>query len=263
MYVVGHSFFSEFSGVAVSGIEQSKLLHELSQTDAQIVLLEQQKAELVARRDSYLKDVNDLKNSIELLGKQREDHLVRQKGEETKLQEEQRRIVERRKQLTALGGTRAAKIMEREIDIASRALQTLEQRVMQALQDGDQFEKKIEENKGLLDNKQLQFETESVEAQKLVDELETRFADLNRRRAQFMVGLEERVKNLYTRLNGRYQGCAVAIAESGSCRSCYRSLPAQTFNLVLAGGLLQCPGCSRILITIATPADPEQAESAK
>ena len=51
------------------------------------------------------------------------------------------------------------------------------------------------------------------------------------------------------RVNTRYPGEAVAAANKGSCRSCFRALPAQTYNQVLAGNILiQCPGCSRILV---------------
>lgn len=181
---------------------------------------------------------------------------ARQSEEEERLRAEQRKIVERRKHLSTIGGTRGAKLMEREIDISSRTVQQMEQKVLQMLEETDQLKTKAASLRNELDTLQLEFEASASAAQTSLEELRSRMHGLEQRRDSDIAELDERVRGLYLRVSSRYPGSAVAVAEAGSCRSCFRALPAQTFNQVRSGNnLLQCPGCSRILIAASSIAD--------
>ncbi len=172
--------------------------------------------------------------------------------EERKLKEEEVKIVERRKQLTSLGGVKSAKLVERELDIAKRIMETLEQNVLQAIgamedlsSKRDVLIKEVEELKAR--QEQLQSEVAQVTSTG-----ESEIESLKKQRKDILVTLDARLQMLYKRVESRYRGDAIALAESGSCRSCFRALPAQTFNQVIAGyNLIQCPGCSRILVHVA------------
>jgi predicted nucleic acid-binding Zn-ribbon protein len=238
------------SGNAVTKENISKALYSLSKTDGEILVLSLRKSEIQQGRDSVLGEIGKLKSDIQTAEERHAQLRSRQQAEEERLKTEEKKIVERRKQLTALGGTKGAKLVEREIDIAARSLQTMEQKAIQALEEVEELGRKIEVLKSELDSKQLSLENSEGENEKLLAGLNEQLASLEERRNGFIAVLDERLKNLYQRINNRYPGGAIAVAEGGACRSCYRSLPAQTFNQVLSGNLLQCPSCSRILITV-------------
>ena len=232
----------------MSTTESSKVLFSLSKTDTEILVTTQRRAEIQDRRADAQKELSRLKTEIEETQAKHLQLKARQELEEERLRSEEKKIIERRKQLTALGGTKGAKLVEREIDIAARTLQTMEQRMIQATEDAEAHTKRVEELQKLVEERQLALETStSEEEQKLSDILE-RLSVLEGQRDREISKLEDRLKTLYLRVRTRYPGGAIAVAEGGACTACYRNLPPQLYNQVLAGALLQCPGCSRILV---------------
>ena len=86
----------------------------------------------------------------------------------------------------------------------------------------------------------------------LFGDVEKQTAKLAKKRAKLVASIEEidkRIVPLYERISTRYRGTSVSVAIEGSCRSCFRALPYQLYNQVLAGNsMLQCPGCSRLIV---------------
>lgn len=227
----------------------SKILFSLSETDASV-------REQTLRRDAIENERHQLSAELtttrdrleEVLGLFKEAE-SRRALEEHRLGEEEQRIIERRRQLTALGGAKSAKLVEREIDIATRSLESLEKSVMEAVEASE----KLAQNKAALETKfedlQHKFESLMASAEKELTEISAKLLDLEKEQETLGSKLDDRLKNLYRKVNRRYPGEAVAVAKDGSCRSCFRALPAQLYNQVMAGNrLLQCPGCSRILV---------------
>lgn len=169
--------------------------------------------------------------------------------EQAKLDQEQVKISDRRKQISAMGGAKSAKLVEREMGIAKKTIETLEQNVLNAIQLEEDIEKKF--NDLLAD---IQTSNEKFEEAKLIlsekgSSLKTQINHLLSQKNDLTKKLDERTALLYKRVETRYRGDAIAFAEAGACKSCFRALPAQTFNQIIAGyNLIQCPGCSRLLV---------------
>ena len=235
-----------------SNQSQSAVLLSLAGVDGKLLVVTREKKDIESKRDVEFKEISALKQAADQLEAQKALGSSKQELEQTRLKDEEKKIVERRKQLSALGGTRGAKLVEREIDIATRTLQTMEQKALNAMAEVDQFDSRIAVLRAQLDEKQLAFEDAHSASDQRLAELDKSIKALSEEREQLSQLLEDRTRNLYNRVNQRYTGSAVAKAESAACRACFRSLPAQTFNQVLAGNvLIQCPGCSRILVAPA------------
>lgn len=221
----------------------------LSAADQKIVVLSHQRGEIEGRRTHFQNEIKRFRQLVEEKTVRHQEAIQRQTSEEHRLKEEEKKIVERRKQLTAMGGAKAAKLVEREIDIATKALQTLEDRLLRAIEEADKIEGELGRHKSELETVQAQFEAESSSSEENFNAIVSQIAALEAERKEVIDQLEDRYRDLYLRLRGKYPAGSVAVAEGGSCRSCFRSLPNQTFNQVLAGTMLiQCPGCSRILV---------------
>jgi len=179
---------------------------------------------------------------------------------ENQLKDEEVKIVERRKQLTSLGGAKSAKLVERELDIAKRIMETLEENVLTSMGQLESLSSKRELILSEVDTLKTNLAECEGSLATIKDSVEAEIKDLKANRIDLLKTLDQRLQSLYKRVEGRYRGDAIASAEKGACRNCFRSLPAQMFNQILAGyNLIQCPGCSRILYHVA---EQEQSESA-
>ena len=227
----------------------SKNLLSLAESDKKIQILSCKKEGIESKRLELQTQIDSLKLKL----KNEEETLQIAKAdlqaEEQNLQDEQDRIVERRKQLTTIGGAKAAKLVEREIEISARSLSSLEESSSQAMSKVDDFEQKVmvfkEEiekyENALLENKDDQ-DTE-------LSNIEKELKSLTPGRSRVFKKLDDRLQRLYSRVMNRYPDGAVAVAYEGACQRCFRFLPSQTYNQVLAGNaLIQCPGSSRILV---------------
>jgi predicted nucleic acid-binding Zn-ribbon protein len=227
-------------------------LLQISNLDSEIASTRHRLKQVDEAMGKIKTDIDQAKTAVQSAAVEFETKISDQTTKDNQLKEEQRNIVERRKRLSSLGGTKGAKLLEREIDIAARTVHALEQSLLQALEQTENAMQRLELSKSQLEelNEQLKdFEQkEGIEAEAIKGRLDT----LLKEREELIASVEPRVKTTYLRVYQRYQGPAIAIAEGGSCRTCFRALPAQTFNQVAMGAIsIQCPGCSRILISVA------------
>lgn len=227
----------------------TKTLFSLSETDKELQGLVAQRKDVEQKRAGLLTQLAEAKERVELIEGKYNECAARRILEEHRLRDEEQKIVERRKQLTALGGAKSAKLMERELDIASRVLQTMEQSLSQTTQETAQLEADLAACKLQCEELEKQYDVVASETEDALGGLEKDITKLDNSRSKHLDKLELRLKNLYSRVSTRYPGEAIGICRDGACRSCFRALPAQLYNQVLAGNmLLQCPGCSRILV---------------
>jgi predicted nucleic acid-binding Zn-ribbon protein len=232
---------------------QSEMLLALNKIDHSIVEKEKyvkESSDILEKLRTQFKKKSAILESVEV---QLESATQTHASEETKLKEEEVKIVERRKQLTSLGGAKSAKLVERELDIAKRIMETLEQDVFSAIEKMESLASRRNLLVTDLDEVKEKLDAHEASHAELAETANGEIESLKKEKKSLIVTLDARLQNLYKRVESRYRGDAIALAESGSCRSCFRSLPAQTFNQVMAGyNLIQCPGCSRILVYVAS-----------
>ncbi|MBL7662356.1 hypothetical protein JNK13_06360 [bacterium] len=231
----------------VDGVVQTLL--SLSSCDSEVVRHTNEKHKIEASLQTKSQQVEAKRKQVQELETHNKELKLREQVEQHRLRDEQTRITERKKQLATVAGTKAQKLIEREIDIASRMLQVNEERALKAIEAAAEVEKSLTEARGALENIQAEFEGVQAETSKSIEDLSVKIAGVNAERLQFYSKLEDRLQKLYNRVKVRYPADPVAVAKSGSCMSCFRALPPQTYNQILAGNnLIQCPGCSRILV---------------
>lgn len=233
----------------VSTNKVTSILFSLSETDREIQSLIEQKLDIEERRAVLLADLTRAKERLEQLDGLYREGASKHALEEHRLKDEEQKIVERRKQLTAIGGAKSAKLMERELDIATRVLQTMEQNAIQTMEEIEGIKSQLAAAQALSESSEKEFEELTQETDDTLKTLEKNITKLDSAREKQLAKIDQRLKNLYRKVNTRYPGEAIALAKSGACRSCFRALPAQLYNQVMAGNMLiQCPGCSRIMV---------------
>jgi len=230
----------------------NKLLLDLCGLDSQIFSHDQRRKEIQKR--SYALSV-ELERRRGLLRQCQEDldaSLARSSQEHARLKSEEDRITDRRKQLSNISGAKAAKIIEKEIEISSRSLEILGESSREAEALVRRASAKMEQIQAACDALQDRVQSESPEQEVELKSTTKSLSQLSNKRIALVdniSNINSRVMPLYDKIARRYPDGAVAVASDGSCRSCFRALPSQLYNQILAGNImLQCPGCSRMII---------------
>lgn len=211
--------------------------------------------ELVLERDGVLESRAQLQEKIlhqNNLLEEAEMELERkrtvQSEQSNTLKSEELKLVEQRKQLSSMG-TKSAKYVEKQIDLASQNLGQLEERAVKAMEEVEVLNVKCKEIKETIESLDAQLKAEEEASSSRLDEIEKEVKKLDKTRNSSFSALDDRFKSLYDRVHVRYPDSVIAKVDKGSCRSCFRSLPKQTYNQILSGSmLLQCPDCNRILV---------------
>jgi predicted nucleic acid-binding Zn-ribbon protein len=233
---------------------QTHILLELRQTDSKIIALESEIKALHKESQNILERLDVNQKALHTVEVKLEAAAKTHNHEEERLKEEERKILERRKALSTIGGNKSAKLAQRELDIAKRIVETLETNVLNALGILEDLQKKRAALVAIVDELKELSISKGAEAEAKAKEEEDEVISLKAKRQAALDSLDPILASLYKRVEGRYRGDAIAETEASSCKTCFRALPNQTYNQVLAGyNLMQCPGCSRILVHIAKP----------
>lgn len=226
-----------------------KTLSSLSEVDKEIQEYRVKLSAMNETQENLTSDLSQTQQRLEDLEAAFKDADQRRKLEEERLKEEETKIIERRRQLTTIGGAKSAKLVERELDIATRVLETMEKTTMEAIEASDVLREQVSGFSDRAAHISQELERLTEENQPEIESIGKDLAKLDKQRVALLSKLDARLQSLYDRVNKRYPGEAISFAGDGACNSCFRALPQQTYNQVMAGNvLIQCPGCSRILI---------------
>jgi len=243
----------------VSKNTTSKSLLNLIDFDKNLVALINEREGLISSNEALSTQITELQGTLGECETLLELRKAQQEEETKRLKDEEARLSEQRKQLTALG-SKSAKLVERQIDIASQTLQQMEERVTKLIDEVEDLEAQRASLKDTLDELESQLKDQAASSEDRLSEIETESAKIEKSRSAILKKLEERLLRLYNRVHRRYPDSAIAIAQKHSCRSCFRSLPSQMYNQVIAGNLtVQCPGCSRLLVYVPAIQDEKAA----
>ncbi len=226
-------------------------LIKLSKADREMNEIVSERDQILESRDHLQKAVDKCQNELEGCQVRLDARHVQQEEESIRLKTEEMRLVEQRKQLTTLG-SKSAKLVERQIELASQTLQQMEEKAVKAIEEVEVLEN---ERDGLRDNLEelnTRLKGEEEANGERLDAIEKEIEKLDKERGGALGKLDDRLKKLYSRVHVRYPESAIAIAQKGSCRSCYRSLPSQLYNQLMSGSMsIQCPDCNRLLVYVA------------
>ena len=223
----------------------------LVESDREIVKLEDERKGILSSQEQLAAEIEEHSSALAECQTLLDLRKAQQEEEAQRLKSEETRLSEQRRQLTALG-SKSAKLVERQIDIASQTLQQMEERTVKLAEEVEDLEAQAASLKDTVDNLETRLKDEADDSTKRLSEIEAEVGKLEKARKTVLDKLDDRLKRLYTRVHTRYADSAISVAQKHSCRSCYRALPSQMYNQIMAGNMLiQCPGCSRILVYVA------------
>ncbi|MEO2168251.1 MAG: C4-type zinc ribbon domain-containing protein [bacterium] len=186
---------------------------------------------------------------------------IRRRELEALLQEEGRRVMDRRMRLDRIRNERELEAAQGEIDSLSESRSRHEDELLAMMEQDETVEGGLEEAEGALKEldsgaRQKQASAESRRA-KLNEEITAEATERERTAALLPESLRIRYERIFT----RRAGLAVVRARNGNCTGCKMQIPPQLYNEILrCEDVHACPDCQRILFwQEETEADREEA----
>jgi predicted nucleic acid-binding Zn-ribbon protein len=136
----------------------------------------------------------------------------------------------------------------KEIEDLKKIKFVTEDKVIQAMEEIEEIEKRSLEHKKRQPELRARFEKAKTEIEKELALLDQDLTDLNKTRKVLIQSVDEDLLKRYKLLKDRREGRAVSQVVAGVCQACHMNIPPQKFNELIRGeSLLTCPHCHRII----------------
>ena len=227
---------------------QLSLLVQLQQLDLKLHDLEKQQRQIPERLhaaqspvDQARKRVEDLKTLLETIAAQR-------RSSEDDLSAHESHVHKMRARLNELKTNKEYQAHLFEIELANKKKDALEERVLLAMEQGEEKQKELEEVEKLLQDVTQTLEREKGELEALSVKLADEVAQIEQEKQGLIASLEKRVHHRYSMLKSSMKLVVVATVQGETCQGCQLQIPPQLVASVKrADDLLTCPYCHRIL----------------
>jgi len=233
-------------------------LIDLQRVDSEILELTRSGEAHPQRLAELERQIGQAKSLLEAEQQKLTDNEKQRRDLEQQITAERDTIKKWEGRLNELRTPREYSALSREIDIAKKTVEGLEEQGRELRGMADPIKRAIDDRQlGLMERQ----EAVGGEAQ----EIRHKIAALKGRLAQLQEQRDKAAKLVQPPLLGRYdairkkRGVALVPVQNGTCRGCHMSLPPQLFNLLRSGQLDidTCPSCHRLVYAPDPP--PETA----
>jgi predicted nucleic acid-binding Zn-ribbon protein len=136
----------------------------------------------------------------------------------------------------------------KEIDELKKTKFITEDKVIQAMEEIEEMEKKTSEHRRRQPELIAQFEKDKKNIERELATLDEELVGLDEKRKDLMQALDKDLLKRYNMLRERRGGLAISQVIAGVCQTCHMNIPPQKFNELIRGeSLLTCPYCHRII----------------
>ncbi len=227
---------------------QLSLLVRLQQLDLKLHDLEKQQQQIPQRLHAAQLPVEQARKRSEDLKTVLETIAAERRSGEQDLSAHESHVQKMRGRLNELKTNKEYQAHLFEIELANKKKDGLEERVLLAMEQGEEKRKELDEVEQLLQDVTKTLEREKVELEALSAKLADELARIEQERQTLLASLEKRVYHRYSTLKSSLKLVVVATVQGETCQGCQLQIPPQLVASVKrADELLPCPYCHRIL----------------
>ena len=223
-------------------------LIRLQQLDSEIESARRRIAEIPAVQEALATRLGQATAAVEAVKQRLAESQAERKKIEAEVAAIQTRLSKYKGQLTELKTNKEYQTMQHEIVVAEEAIRSLEDRVLERMEETENLTRDLKAAEGELKTQQAAItaerkalDTEAAALQKTADETAAGRVDAAK-------ALSPEALKLFDYVSKARKGLAVAEARDGGCTVCHVRMRPQMFNEVRRGeSLIQCESCMRIL----------------
>jgi predicted nucleic acid-binding Zn-ribbon protein len=223
-------------------------LIRLQQLDSEIEAARRRIAEIPGVQDALATRLGQATVAADAVKQRLAESQAERKKIEAEVAAIQIRLSKYKGQLTELKTNKEYQTMQHEIATAEQAIRSLEDRVLERMEEGENLTRELKTAEAELKTQQAAvtaerkaLDTEAAALQKTADETAAA-------RVAAAKALSADALRLFEHVSKQRKGLAVAEARDGGCTVCHVRMRPQMFNEVRRGeNLIQCESCLRIL----------------
>jgi len=225
------------------------ILVRLQETDIRIDKIRH----FIDHYQDFLKQLDDEKEELKKRAEEEKaalDSLRKQRAKkELELQEGEEHIKKCNARLYAVKTNKEYEATLKEIDDQKKKTSDIETELLLLYDRIDEEDKKLKEANQKLDIEDKQIDEKKKEMAQKLERAKAFLPEQERERKEVIDQLKPDLLENYQWLQQRLGAKVLARVLNSICQSCFRMIPSQMYNEVLARkNLITCPGCNRILV---------------
>ncbi len=227
----------------------SELSHliSLQDVDVEIKRLTEEVESLPARRDELERQFAESVREHLAAKRELEDAQAARRRLEGELEHEQQKHQKFKNDLMKATNEREYTTAVREIDVARKAVSTLETEVLKLMERVEKLEAQVAERAPEMESRRVEIDSQLKEWLATADGNRRRLDALRAERSARMQALGPEARATYERLSRMRSGFALAEARDYSCMACRMKIRPQVFSDIRRGdSIITCESCGRI-----------------
>jgi predicted nucleic acid-binding Zn-ribbon protein len=223
-------------------------LIRLQQLDSEIESARRRIAEIPAVQDALATRLGQATAAAEAVKQRLAESQAERKKIEAEVAAIQIRLSKYKGQLTELKTNKEYQTMQHEIATAEQAIRSLEDRVLERMEEGENLTRDLKIAEAELKTQQAAIAVERTALDEEAAALQKTADETAAARVTAAKALSPDALRLFEHVSRQRKGLAVAEARDGGCTVCHVRMRPQMFNEVRRGeNLIQCESCLRIL----------------
>jgi predicted nucleic acid-binding Zn-ribbon protein len=234
-------------------------LIRLQHLDSQIESARRRIAEIPAVQAALVTRLEQATTAVETVKQRLAESLAERKKIEAEVATIQTRLSKYKGQLTELKTNKEYQTMQHEIVVAEEAIRSLEDRVLERMEEAENLTRDLKAAEAELKTQQAAIATERKALDAEAAALQKTSDETAAARVDAAKALSPEALKLFDYVSKARKGLAVAEARDGGCTVCHVRMRPQMFNEVRRGeSLIQCESCMRILyfVPLSAPTSP-------
>jgi len=227
---------------------QLSLLVQLQQLDLNIHQLEDQRQQIPVRINESRLPLDQATSRLDEIKAALEKAASDRRSGEQDLDEQESQVQKLRARLMELKTNKEYQAHLFEIDLANKKKDAIEERVLLAMERGEEKQKELEEVQKIVDEATESFAQVKTQLEAKASELDRDLDSLKKQKEDLLPLLDKPVYTRYMKLQATLKVRVVAQIRGGTCGGCQLHVPPQLVaDVKRADQLLTCPYCFRIL----------------
>jgi uncharacterized protein len=233
-----------------------KTLAQLQFTDAQCEAIEKKLAGVDERVQALGGQLNAFEQQFEEERLKLDELKRHYRNDENEVKTVENSIAKSDDKLRSVKTNKEYQSMLKEIDDLKLKKTSLEDRMIETLENIEDAERNISSLKADLEDMKRETKSEQEEIKRAAAEQLLELEELKEERNEIWARINSKLQNMYTRAKGHGNGVGVAAVEDAVCQECRMNIPPQAFiELLRLNELSMCPHCQRIIYPKAVIGD--------